>query len=380
MIKTSLLPAKVVFLLVFCFHNVDGCKGKGKEQVVKVSDDDGTVLVMSGGLTRDPSRHVEAFFTESNNSASCFLPDLPADRNFNTLDYVEGKLVLCGGDVMPSQRHGWSCLHLTEVYEWTGWKELDPQGPEKVTLTEKRYGHTSWKSPAGLLLIGGAGSPTTTEFVKTNIEEVPEEEEEDEAEGKKKKPRNIYGFSMEHQVQDACGVSVEDTYILTGGYHSRQHVTMYNLTGNFWELPQLNTGRWNHGCGSYIRGEQMILVVTGGTGSEYEGLQSTEVLILGDWSEWQFGADLPGPKEYLSSAKVGNTIYISGGESVYLPEMQDYEDKHSILMWEPDEEEEDEVVGVWVEAGRMRIARNFHGMAAVPEEFVTKFCDIKEKD
>ena len=53
---------------------------------------------MSGGLTRDPARHVEAFFTESNNSASCFLPDLPADRNFNTLDYIEGKLVLCGGD------------------------------------------------------------------------------------------------------------------------------------------------------------------------------------------------------------------------------------------------------------------------------------------
>ena len=57
-----------------------------------------SVLVMSGGLTRDPARHVEAFFTESNNSASCFLPDLPADRNFNTLDYIEGKLVLCGGD------------------------------------------------------------------------------------------------------------------------------------------------------------------------------------------------------------------------------------------------------------------------------------------
>ena len=57
-----------------------------------------SVLVMSGGLTRDPARHVEAFFTESNNSASYFLPDLPADRNFNTLDYIEGKLVLCGGD------------------------------------------------------------------------------------------------------------------------------------------------------------------------------------------------------------------------------------------------------------------------------------------
>ena len=119
-----------------------------------------------------------------------------------------------------------------------------------------------------------------------------------------------------------------------------------------------------------------ILVVAGGTGDEFEALSSTEVLILGDWQEWQFVADLPGPKEYRSSAKVGNSIYLSGGESVYLPEMQDYEDKHSILVWEPDDEEEDEVVGVWTEVGRLRIARNFHGMAAVPEEYVTKYCDI----
>lgn len=118
---------------------------------------------------------------------------------------------------MPSQRHGRSCLHLTQVYDWSGWKELDPLGPEKVTLTEKRYSHTSWKSPNGLLLIGGAGSPTTTELVKTNIEEVEEEDDyEDEDEKKKKKPRNVYGFSMEHKIQDACGIPVEDTFILTG--------------------------------------------------------------------------------------------------------------------------------------------------------------------
>ena len=50
---------------------------------------------------------------------------------------------------MPSQRHGLSCLYLTQVYDWSGWKELDPLGEEKVTLTEKRYSHTSWKSPEG---------------------------------------------------------------------------------------------------------------------------------------------------------------------------------------------------------------------------------------
>ena len=39
-----------------------------------------------------------------------------------------------------------------------------------------------------------------------------------------------------------------------------------------------------------------ILVVAGGTGEDFEPLTSTEVLILGDWTEWQFAADLPGPK------------------------------------------------------------------------------------
>ena len=39
-----------------------------------------------------------------------------------------------------------------------------------------------------------------------------------------------------------------------------------------------------------------ILVVAGGTGDEFEGLTSAEVLILGDWQEWQYVTDLPAPK------------------------------------------------------------------------------------
>ena len=45
---------------------------------------------------------------------------------------------------------------------------------------------------------------------------------------------------------------------MTGGYHTNTAVTMYNLTGNFWELPELNTGRWSHGCGFYTREEQTV--------------------------------------------------------------------------------------------------------------------------
>ena len=115
---------------------------------------------------------------------------------------------------MTAQRFGLSCLHLTEVYDWTGWAELEPKTEEKVTLQKKRYSHLSWKSPEGLLLLGGTASPTTTEFVPTKVQEEEEDEEADET--KKKKEKNVYGFSLENKIQDACGIAVQDTYIITG--------------------------------------------------------------------------------------------------------------------------------------------------------------------
>ena len=47
---------------------------------------------------------------------------------------------------------------------------------------------------------------------------------------------------------------------------------MYNLTGNFWELPELNTGRWSHGCGFYTREEQTV-------STQLQGLQRPPIII-----------------------------------------------------------------------------------------------------
>ena len=44
----------------------------------------------------------------------------------------------------------------------------------------------------------------------------------------------------------------------TGGFYSQRMVTMYNITGDSWELPGLNIGRWNHGCSWYDRGEERV--------------------------------------------------------------------------------------------------------------------------
>ena len=112
--------------------------------------------------------------------------------------------------------------------------------------------------------------------------------------------------------------------------------------------------------------------MAGGTGHDHSALGSTETLVMGD-KEWRFGADLPEPKEHLSSGKVANSVYMAGGESVYAPGMHHYENRHSILLLEEEEGNVEEAS--WVEVGKMRIARNFHGMTAVDEQFVLQFCE-----
>ena len=97
--------------------------------------------------------------------------------------------------VMKSQRYGLSCLTLTP----DGWVEVLPEGKEKVTLKKRRFSHNSWPSPEGLLMIGGAGSKLTTEFVPTEPEEV-----------------GRMGFPLAHPLQDACAITFKDSFISTG--------------------------------------------------------------------------------------------------------------------------------------------------------------------
>ena len=51
-----------------------------------------------------------------------------------------------------------------------------------------------------------------------------------------------------------CGIADEDdgSYIITGGVDTRKTVTKYDKNGFMEDLPSLNTGRWDHGCGTYL--------------------------------------------------------------------------------------------------------------------------------
>ena len=93
-------------------------------------------------------RSVEALL--SNGSSLCSLPDLPYDYYYHT----QSGLVTCGG--------GSSTLTETSCYTFTSgvWTKSH-------TFRLERYGHSSWTSPMGIVLMGGwdSVSETTTELL-----------------------------------------------------------------------------------------------------------------------------------------------------------------------------------------------------------------------
>ena len=84
---------------------------------------------------------------------TCSVPPLPAGRMYHTQD---GE-VACGG--FGSTAAGTSCISLTGS-GWSTSHQLQQQH-----FNNNRYGHVSWLSPDGLLLMGGEYSRRTTELL-----------------------------------------------------------------------------------------------------------------------------------------------------------------------------------------------------------------------
>ena len=100
-------------------------------------------ILVTGGGSGDNERSVEALW--SNGSSLCSLPDMPDVRYYHT----QSGLVTCGGGSTST-----SCYTFTNGV-WT----------KSHTLRHERYHHSSWTSPMGIVLMGGAGSDTTTELL-----------------------------------------------------------------------------------------------------------------------------------------------------------------------------------------------------------------------
>ena len=54
--------------------------------------------------------------------------------------------------------------------------------------------------------------------------------------------------------REACAIPDPDNdeVVITGGYHTKTTVSVYNKAGHQRDLARLNTGRRNHACTSFI--------------------------------------------------------------------------------------------------------------------------------
>ena len=59
--------------------------------------------------------------------------------------------------------------------------------------------------------------------------------------------------------RSACAIEFSDTLILTGGEETQSKVSVYSMEndnpGYVADLPELQVGREDHGCGYYIDGD-----------------------------------------------------------------------------------------------------------------------------
>ena len=105
----------------------------------------GEGMLITGGYNgHSYLKSVEAY--NPHISKICKLPDMPDSRYGHTV---------CGGLLCGGKGGDRSCL------------KLGPSGFVKATvsLKQRRFWHICWNVPEGVLLLGGEGSPSTTELV-----------------------------------------------------------------------------------------------------------------------------------------------------------------------------------------------------------------------
>ena len=57
----------------------------------------------------------------------------------------------------------------------------------------------------------------------------------------------------------ACSIEFEDKVIVTGGFFTEKTVSVYDIEGWVKDLPSLQRGRYNHGCGHYVNDKNKIV-------------------------------------------------------------------------------------------------------------------------
>jgi len=280
-------------------------------------------ILISGGASSSSSASVEVFFPLT--SQSCSFPSLPdGGRHHHTME----SFLVCGGGDFD---YSFSTCVTFDSGEWA----------TSHTLVEWRFGHSSWQTDQGVILMGGWDSRDTSEIVPMTAEQ------------------GELAFALEHSTRYACSMSdlTSDTVIITGGHDNLQTVSRYGTQGFLEDLPPLLVGRLGHGCGAYLReaDRTQVLLVAGGYDSNGNSFLSTEVLSSTS-TQWIESTPLPRNMWSLKGVTVGGKLYMTGGK------MEDDEgnfvDRDDIITWLDEEQE-------WVEAGKMMKRRSDHAVTKI---------------
>jgi len=282
-------------------------------------------FIITGGDSLDKKAEVLNPFI----GLSCPLPDLAEEMWGHSH---------CGNLLFRKQ----SCLKMNPTGSFS---------PTSVSLLQKRGGHLCWSLPGGggeVMLLGGEGSPTTTEIVS--------------ADGSSTRR----SWDLKYKTQLACGVEVDWAFIVTGGAdwyapdRALNSVVRYNSQGVSEDLPSLTVRRYNHACGSYLDDNgQRVVLVTGGfyRGSKTRNLDSTELMV--DFKAWRPAANLPSARAGLRAASLNNKVFLFGGAD----SSRSYLD--SIMFYNKDRD-------TWQSAGKMTEPRLYHAVAVFPD--VSQLC------
>ena len=110
----------------------------------------------------------------------------------------------------------------------------------EALLGSRIFGHTSWASPRGVLLMGGYYSMSTTKLLMDN-------------------GHTTASFNLANNRWLHCGIEDGEEVVLTGGYSRfyfpQSMITRYNMQGQATTLPSLNTARLHHACGTFKKSD-----------------------------------------------------------------------------------------------------------------------------
>jgi len=252
------------------------------------------------------------------------------------------KMTVCGDDAYKSDTKT-SCLTLTGE----GWENT-------TTLLEKRFGHSSWDSPAGVILMGGRDSLRTSAKI-----------EEDGT--------SAISFNMKYDTTYACAINLGSTVAITGGVHTKTTVSEYSQEGWVRDLPLLQQGRYFHGCSYFVSddGTKTLLVTGGWSGGYSDGtyFSSTELLHDGS-SSWVYSGELPTPRYGLRGGNIDTKVLMTGGR-YWDGSWINYTD---ILQFSPPTDPTNPRTAQWKLVANMTRARYRHAVSVIDYSQVAQFC------